>query len=415
MSDLERRALAELEQHDPDGVVLLCAAEIESRPIRWLWRYWLARGKFHVLAGAPGTGKTTIALSIAAAITRRAALPDGTLPTVGNVLLWSGEDDPADTLVPRLRAAGADLSRVHIVGDVGRGEDARPFDPARDLAALERQAERIGDVALLIADPVVSAVSGDSHKNTEVRRALQPMVHLATRLDCAVLGISHFSKGTSGRDPVERVTGSIAFGALARLVLVTAKGEDDARLLARAKSNIGPDGGGFSYTLEQVETDGLEASRVVWGTPLEGTARDLLGDAEAVGDSPRDDAAGWLADALAGAEVPVREIRREATAAGLSWRTVERAKAELGVVAEAVGKTDGSRGAAYWTWRLPVKTANPTTKSGGLNKTAQPRGLSSDSGIKTASLESGGLLADLTQDAARERILARFGGDSDDR
>lgn len=402
MTSLEARALATLAggpMLEDDAVSLLCAAGIQTRPIRWLWRYWLARGKFHVLAGAPGTGKTTIALSIAAAITRGSMLPDGSRPELGAVLVWSGEDDPADTIVPRLRAAGADLSRVHIVGDVGHGEDARPFDPARDLAALERAAEIIGDVALLIADPVVSAVSGDSHKNTEVRRALQPMVHLATRLDCAVLGISHFSKGTAGRDPVERVTGSIAFGALARLVLVTAKGEDDARLLARAKSNIGPDGGGFSYTLEQVEADGMEASRVAWGAPLEGSARELLGDAEMVADSPRDDAAQWLEAMLAGAEVAVGELKRQATAAGFSWRTVERAKSELGVIAEPVGKSDGSRGVSHWAWTLPIKSASLksatlATKIGGLNQTQSPCGFAGDSGIKTATSQSGGLNPD---------------------
>lgn len=352
MSDLERRARAELERHDPDSVALLCAAEIESRPIRWLWRYWLARGKFHVLAGAPGTGKTTIALSIAAAITRRAALPDGTLPTVGNVLLWSGEDDPADTLVPRLRAAGADLSRVHIVGDVGRGEDARPFDPARDLASLERQAGRVGNVALLIADPVVSAVSGDSHKNTEVRRALQPMVNLATRLDCAVLGISHFSKGTAGRDPLERVTGSIAFGALARLVLVTAKGEGDARLLARAKSNIGPDGGGFSYRLEQIESDGIEASRVFWGEALEGTARELLATTEEINEAATstDEAEGWLREVLAPGPMVAGEVLKHARAAGIQDKALRVARERMGIKPQRRGF--GSEGG--WYWSLPI-------------------------------------------------------------
>ena len=384
---------------DGDDVRLLCATAVTSMPIRWLWREWLARGKFHVLAGAPGTGKTTIALSIAAAITSGQRLPDGSRAKVGNVLVWSGEDDPADTLKPRLVAAGADVSRVFFVGDVGHGEDARPFDPAQDLAGLERAAETIGNIALLIADPVVSAVSGDSHKNTEVRRALQPMVHLASRLDCAVLGISHFSKGTAGRDPVERVTGSIAFGALARVVLVTAKGDGDGRLLARAKSNIGPDGGGFGYTLEQVQADEIDASMVVWGAPLEGTARELLGDFEPINDSPRDDATEWLEAMLAGAEVPVKTLKAEASGAGLSWRTVERAKSELGVLAEPVGKSDGSRGAAYWTWSMPNKSATIkadtlTTKIGGLNQSHAPQGFQGVESIKAANSQSDGVNAD---------------------
>jgi putative DNA primase/helicase len=366
-----------------DGVEvkLFCAAAVTCEPIRWLWRQWLAQGKLHILAGAPGTGKTTIAIALAAVISRGGTFPDGTRAPRGNVLIWSGEDDWADTLAPRLKAAGADLSRVHFVGDTTGDDEPRPFDPAKDLAALETAAAQLGDIKLLIADPVVSAVTGDSHKNTEVRRALQPIVYLAQRLDCAVLGISHFSKGTAGREPLERVTGSVAFGALARIVLVAAKGaEGDPRLLARAKSNIGPDGGGFAYELKPVEFDGLETSAVEWGAALEGTARELLGDAEIVADSPRDDAGQWLSEVLGNQSVPVKAIKSEANAAGVSWRTVERAKSELGVIAERVSA--GNVGGGHWEWRLPDsptgntangKTASLTTKCGGLaeNKAAQ--------------------------------------------
>ena len=104
---------------------------------------------------------------------------------------------------------------------------------------------------LIVLDPVVAAVTGDSHKNTETRRGLQPVVDLAAELDCAVLGITHLSKGTSGREPLERVAGSIAFGAVARIVLATVKSTDPnvPRRLVRAKSNLGPDTGGFEYTL----------------------------------------------------------------------------------------------------------------------------------------------------------------------
>ena len=104
----------------------------------------------------------------------------------------------------------------------------------------------------------MNAVAGDSHKNTETRRALQPLVELAASANAALLGITHFSKGTAGREPIERITGSIAFGALARVVMVAGKEaekEDDdtppRRFLARAKSNIGPDEGGFAYELQQ--------------------------------------------------------------------------------------------------------------------------------------------------------------------
>lgn len=344
----------------PPAVDLKRASDIRCMPIRWLWNGWLAQGKLHILAGAPGTGKTTIALALAATVSTGGRWPDGSRAAPANVLIWSGEDDAADTLVPRLKAAGADLRRVFIVGDTRSSNDTRPFDPAADLGALEFEASRIGDISLLIADPVVSAVTGDSHKNTEVRRALQPLVNLGARLNCAVLGITHFSKGTAGREPTERVTGSVAFGALARIVMVTGKRQEDgdgpARIFARSKSNIGPDDGGFGYELRQVNIgDGIEASAATWGAMVNGTAREILGEMEAVSESPRDDAADWLTDLLSAGPMPVKAIKAEANGAGVSWRTIENAKRDLGI--EAKRQSEGNTGGGFWTWQLPRKTA----------------------------------------------------------
>ena len=266
-----------------DSVVLVSGADLNPVPVAWLWRYWLALKKLHILAGAPGQGKTTIALAMAATVTIGGYWPDGTRAQKGNILIWSGEDDPADTLLPRLLAAGADRNRCYFVTGARRDGEVVPFDPARDLNQLLARIEEIGGVRLLIVDPVVSAVTGDSHKNTEVRRALQPLVDLAAACDCAVLGITHFSKGGQGTDPAQRVVGSVAFTAVARVVLVAAKVRDeqgeDARILARGKSNIGPDNGGFHYHLEQCEPlPGIQASRIAWGKAVEGSARDLLTD-----------------------------------------------------------------------------------------------------------------------------------------
>ena len=389
-----RRGIDEYLGHDESIVKLTRADAVVCRPVDWLWRDWLARGKLHILAGAPGAGKTTIALAMAAAVSCGGKWPDGTAAPAGDILIWSGEDDPSDTLVPRLRAAGADLSRVHFVGDVLSGGEPRAFDPARDIGALTRAAAELGEIVLMIVDPVVSAVAADSHKNTEVRRALQPVVNLAANMHCTMIGISHFSKGSAGRDPTERVTGSVAFGALARIVMVAAKGEDGGRLLARSKSNIGPDGGGFTYTMEQAEFDGLSASLISWGDDLEGTARELLGDTEA-GDTPRDDAAAWLERMLWSEPVAVKALKAEANAAGLSWRTVERAKTEVGAVAERV-QDGSSRGQGHWQWRLvdkadPSKTASLTVIYGGVKETQQTSGFEGDSETNTANPHGDGV------------------------
>src|SRR6185437_9880754 len=232
------------------------------------------------------------------------------------------------------------------------------FDPARDVPLLAAALASVDDLALIVIDPLVSAVSGDSHKNAEVRRSLAPLVDLATRMDAALVGITHYSKGTQGREPLERVSGSLAFGALARLVFGTVKqkADDDnvppRYLLARVKSNIGPDGGGFAYAFEQTRLpDGIEASRVVFGEAVEGSARELLAQAEAVvGDehTERLDAADWLCRLLAEDGMPAKAVKAEADQSGFAWRTVQRAMKQAGVESarEGFGKD------AKYIWRL---------------------------------------------------------------
>lgn len=337
------------------GVVLVRGSDLTPEPVEWLWAYWLALGKMHILAGAPGQGKTTIAVgALAATVTIGGRWPDGSRCAAGNVIVWSGEDDARDTLTPRFVAAGGDRSRIYFVQGRRDENGLHPFDPAHDMEQLASAIREAGGASLVILDPVVSAVTGDSHKNTEVRRALQPLVDAAAEGRFAVLGITHFSKGGQGTDPAQRVIGSVAFSAVARVVLVAAKvaGEDgkDRRILARAKSNIGPDDGGFEYHFEQVEAlPGIEASRITWGNAVAGSARDLLTDpaADEEGEgSARDVAEEFLTDLLAAGPTPTKTVEAEAKAAGVAWRTVRRASEVLGVKKR---KSDGG-----WYWSLPA-------------------------------------------------------------
>jgi putative DNA primase/helicase len=347
------------------NVDLIRASDVTPEPIAWLWNGWLAAGKMHVFGGAPGTGKTTISMGLAATVTTGGCWPDGSRSVVGNVVIWSGEDDPADTLIPRLALSGADLTRVYFIADIREGNERRSFDPARDMEPLRRKLAEIGGVRLLIVDPVVSAIAGDSHKNAEVRRGLQPLVDLAGAMRCALLGITHFSKGTGGRDPVERLTGSLAFGALARVVLVAAKHQEEGddgrtvRLFCRAKSNIGPDDGGFEYDLHQAELKthpGIFASSVLWGDAVEGAARELLATADATGDDGEGgtlaDAKRFLSDLLANGPMRAGEIFKDADQAGYSKRSIQRAANTIKIERHK----DGMRGG--WSWRLPPKMPN---------------------------------------------------------
>lgn len=336
------------------SVRLIQGDSITPEPIQWVWNGWLAAGKMHVLAGAPGTGKTTLCMGLAASITTGGRWPDGTKAEQGHVLIWSGEDDPQDTLIPRLHACGADLSRIHFVSSVHQDGDSRAFDPAYDIPHLRRQLELTKvPIKLMIVDPVVSATAGDSHKNAEVRRNLQPLVDLAQSIRCALVGVSHFSKGTSGKDPVDRVTGSLAYGALARVVLATAKLKDGpGRILARAKSNIGIDTGGFHYDLVQEELDrypGVHASRLLWGEPIEGSALKLLADAEAHDEerSATDEAEEFLHHLLADGAMKARDVQKEARQAGISDKSLRRARERLKIKPKKASFAGG------WVWELP--------------------------------------------------------------
>lgn len=340
-------------------VTLISGHEIQPVAVRWLWDGWLAEGKIHLVAGPPGTGKTTMALALAATVSCGGRWPSGDVAQARNVVIWSGEDDLADTLRVRLEACGADMHRIRFVGPTSSEEGPRPFDPATDCVALGEALLKFGNVGLLLVDPISSAVGGDSHKNGEVRRALQPLVDLAIKTRCAVVGISHFSKATAGRDPVERVTGSIAFGALARVVMAVVKASDaqgGGRLLVRAKSNLGPDNHGYRFDLRQVELaafPGVFGSYVAWGEAVQGDARILISQAEAVPDMEKrtalEDAAKFLRELLGTGPMDSKDVQAEAEEAGYSWATIRRAKDELGV---AVSR-DGFGKDGKFTWNLP--------------------------------------------------------------
>ena len=211
---------------------------------------------------------------------------------------------------------------------------------------------------LIIIDPVVAVAKGDSHKNAEARRDLQPLVDLAEKTQAAVLGIHHLTKRTEGADPVDRVSGSLAFGAGPRVVLLNAldgKGATETRgLLMRAKNNIGPAHGGFEFTADTRPLDGyphISAQRILWGAAVTNSARDILerieGKAAKVEMSKRKVNA-FLLGALQGrGERLAAEVIAEGEAAGFSERALRRAFKAMGGQSEKASMKTG------WLWTLP--------------------------------------------------------------
>jgi Mrp family chromosome partitioning ATPase len=337
--DQYKRKQAALTASGKRSVTVVQGSSIVEMPINWIWNGYLPSGKLTLLAGAGGTGKSTIAFNLAATITNGGLWPDGSqCKTAGNVLIWSSEDDPADTIKPRLMAVGANANRYGVIsGTVDERGFPDLFDAARDMEGLREAVARIGGISLLIIDPIITAVVGDMHKANDVRRSLQTIVDFAAECNCAVLGITHFAKGTAGKNSAERVIGSQAFAALARMVLVAAKEEEsNRRVFTRAKSNNSIDTGGFSYTIEALTLNrGIDTTRVVWGEPLEGSSRSILanveGEKKGQSGNKMDEARDFLCTTLANGSQPVTKVKTLAKLAGISEVTLQRAKESMDI------------------------------------------------------------------------------------
>lgn len=328
-------------------------SNIQAQPINWLWYGWLPLGKMTILAGAGGCGKTNLSLALIATITTGGNFPDGSkCENVGKVLIYSTEDDPADTLLPRLMANGADVSKIDIIaGRINDKGENEPFDPSQDFPKIEQYIKSNPDIKLLMIDPIVSAVGGDMNKANDVRKSLQPLVDLANEYKFAVLGITHFSKGSAGSTPADRIIGSQAFTALARMAWSAAKREDEGDcILVRAKSNNSILEGGVKYQIEsETVLDNIETTKTVWLGTVEGTAKELLGEAEGSKNdksSELDMAKDFLIDLLSPVEdMPTLEAEGEAINAGFTKATIRRARSNLNVKSFKKGSA--------WHWKLP--------------------------------------------------------------
>jgi len=339
------------------SAVLICLADVRSEPVRWLWPFRIPLGKLTILVGDPGLGKSLITLDIAARVSTGNGWPDGpaSLEGPGGVVLLSAEDDPSDTIRPRLDAAEADARQILLLEAVRHfdrkngAERRRPFNLAEDLVALEDAILQADNCRLVIVDPISAYLGAtDSHKNAEVRGLLMPLGELAAQHGVAVLAVTHLRKSDGAA--LYRVMGSLALAAASRSVYVVGRDSSDQtgerRFMVSTKSNLAKDHGGLAYRL-------LASGDVVsvqWEPePVAISADDVLATpARQRGPDPteRNEAADWLRLALTNGARPAKELFAEAHAEGISERTLRRAKKILGVVAEKDGFGAG------WVWRL---------------------------------------------------------------
>jgi putative DNA primase/helicase len=258
--------------------VLRRLADIETRPVSWLWRGYVPANKITLIEGDPSLGKSLLVADLLARVTTSRTMPDGSasdLPAPASVLLLASEDDASDTLKPRLLAAGADLSRVYLWEAVTTDQVTRmPLLP-EDLAQLASIINEI-DAKMIVIDPLSSYLSNriDSWKDPDIRRALSPLAAMGNDLGVTIILLRHWNK-SPGTDLLYRGLGSIGFTAAARSVLAVVRHpeDDNTRILFGLKSNLGPRPPALAFEIEQV---GM-APVIRWKGPVELTSEDLTG------------------------------------------------------------------------------------------------------------------------------------------
>ena len=332
---------------------LTSLADVLPEPVRWLWPNRIPLGKLTLLAGDPGLGKSFVTLDIAARISAGASWPDNPNGEVapGDVVILTAEDDLADTVRPRLDAAGANTARIHALTAVKRpSQDADSyFTLEKDIPALERVIQEKRAV-LVVIDPVTAYLGRrDSNSNSDIRGLLAPLAAIASRYKCAVIAVTHLNKNDEASKAIYRAIGSLAFAAAARVVWLVAQapGDDGRRLMIPIKTNVieHPDSLGFRLT----------NNRVQWERePVKVNPDELLRGHD--GPVSRIEEAGsFLLGSLSSGPLPSLEVKDRATDAGIAERTLERAKDKLGIMA----KRDGYGDDGAWLWELPPKTAKP--------------------------------------------------------
>lgn len=349
----------------PASLPTLGFEDVTTRRVEWLWKGRIPYGKVTLFDGAPGQSKSTVALDIAARITRGFAMPDGAKPErgAGGVLIVSAEDAIDDTIGPRLIAAGVDRSRVRFF-KIARDDQGVlvPLTIPDDLRRLAHTIEEHG-LHLVVVDPLVAFLSErtDSHNDASIRRALGPLTVMAEETNVAVVAIRHLTKAL-GMSAIDRGGGSVGIGANARSVLIFAAHPDeeehpDLRVMASAKGNLSARPATLGYRVDEEPIqldDGYVVGHpvIVWQRdPVELSADQLVGfRMDGRKESPdRDVAADWLREVLADGPMPAKEVFEQADDAGHSQRTIERAKEGV-ARSERERNDDGSTG--RWMWRL---------------------------------------------------------------
>lgn len=253
-----------------DEAVTVCGSEVVCQKTEWLWPGRVPLGKLTLLVGDPEQGKSFLTVDMAARVTRGRAWPDGTKRSSrGSVLILAAEDHAEDTVVPRLKKAGATLSKCSILKGT-RGEDglARPLSLDRDLSVLRRVLLKMPDCRLVVVDPIGAYLGNvDGNNNSQLRSILFPLSQLAAERNIAVVLVNHLNK-RSGRKALYRAMGSMAFVAVARAAWLVARdpNDDDRRYMLSLKNNLANAPKGMAFRLAAANKRAI--AKIAWEREL---------------------------------------------------------------------------------------------------------------------------------------------------
>lgn len=306
---------------------------IQEEEVNWLWKPYIPFGKLTIIQGDPGEGKTTFALQLAALLSLGKGFAEseniGVTEPV-NVIYQTAEDGLADTVKPRLISAGADCSKIKVIDD---SEKSLSMDDER----LELAINMTGAKALIL-DPLQAYLGDkvDMNRANEAREMTKKLGAIAERTGCAVILIGHMNKG-SGAKAAYRGIGSIDFFAIARSVLLVARVPEDStiRAVAQIKSNLALEGDTMAFRLAE--------NGFTWIGEYDISTEELLAG---YSNSDKHKAAeAFLKKILSnGQTVPASSIFSQAKAIGVSKRTIENVKQELGIKSIKDG--------ASWIWKM---------------------------------------------------------------
>jgi len=332
--------------HVPE-VVGIRASEVITKPVEWLWDKRIPKGKLTMFDGDPDVGKSVVTMDLAARVSTGRGFPDGATCEAGNVLIVNVEDAKDDTVVPRLKAHGADLDRIIVIdGMPDEKGGTRLLDLPDDVPSL-RNAVKHYEASLLIIDPVITMLGGDVYKDSDARKALAPLRDMAEATGVTIVAVRHLNKNTS-LSAIQRGGGNMGLIGVARAGAFFAyhPEADGLRVMAPHKSNLAEKQPSLQYVIKGWAID-ENIGRIEWRGITEHDANSLATDNLSPHEKTRlEEAREFLYEELKDGPEWARQIYRDSNDAGIAKRTLDGAKSVMRIRSEKVG-TDG------WQWSLP--------------------------------------------------------------